>query len=165
MTEVLRGDYHVGDLVDIQYLSPNWPWAWAFGDDGGPVASCSGGPGWAGDLIVLALDAVQPRQRLEESGRSWIQPRTIYNAVGLLEAEPIGLEDREVVTMEDIRRLVALPMTDTAPPEERGSARGPMSLISAVLTGLLAGILAWRRTRWPSPTTSTHAGFAGRSRW
>jgi hypothetical protein len=143
VTEVLRGDYRVGQLVDIQYLPANWPYAWT---ESGPVGSCSINPGWAGDRIVLALDAVQPSQRLEDLGHSWIQPATVYNAVGVLEAGPTGLDQRETVTMQNILRLVALPMTDAPPSLELGPAERPMGLAVAVLAGLLAGLAVWRRS-------------------
>ena len=144
--EVLRGDYHIGQLVDIEPLTANWPWAWAGGDEGGPIGSCSTNPGWAGDRIVLVLDAVQPKQQLQDTGQSWVQPRTVHNAVGVLEAGPTGLDGRERVTMQVILRLVALPMTDTTPRRQPLPNPGE-PLAPAVLAGLLAGLLVWRRTR------------------
>jgi len=151
VTEVLRGDYDVGQLVDIEPLVANWPWAWVGGDEGGPLGSCSTDPGWPGDRIVLVLDAVQPTQQLQESGQTWVQPKTVYNAVGVLEAGPRGLDQRESVTMPDILRLVALPMTDTAPPPQFMEPDLPMPLAPLVLAGMLAGLLAWRRTSRPRP--------------
>ncbi len=149
VTEVLRGDYDVGQLVDIEPLAANWPWAWAGGDEGGPIGFCSTNPGWAGDRIVLVLAGVQPTQQLEDVGQTWVQPRTVYNAVGVLEAGPTGLDGRESVTMPDILRLVALPMTDTAPGPKLLEPQLGKPLAPAVLAGLIAGFLVWRRTREP----------------
>jgi len=141
VTEVVRGDYKVGELVDIEYLDPNWPWSGS--PDTAPIPSCNGGPGRPGDVIALALDAVQPAQRLADGSFSWWQPRTPYNAVGVVEVGPQGLKEREAVTLAEVRRLAALPQTDTLAEAPRGGTTSPAIL--ALLAGSIGAALAWRR--------------------
>jgi len=142
VTEVMRGDYEVGGLVDIELLAPNWPWTGQAASETYP--SCSQGPGRPGDVIVLALGAVQPPQRVTASGFSWWQPRTEFNAVGVVVAGPLGLRRREAVTLSEVRRLTALPQTDTSS-EQLRSGPGALLLV-AFIAGLIGGALAWRRT-------------------
>ncbi len=49
--------------------------------------------------------------------------------------------------MRNIARLVALPMTDTAPIQASAPSTSPVPLIPVLLAGLFGGALAWRRTR------------------
>ena len=150
VTEVVRGDYKVGELVDIEYLDPNWPWRGS--PDTAPIPSCNGGPGRPGDVIALALDAVQPAQRLTDGSFSWWQPRTPYNAVGVAEVGPQGLKEREAVTLAEVRRLAALPQTDTLAEAPRGGAASPVIL--AFLAGLIGAAFAWRRAGSKRPARS-----------
>lgn len=41
VTEALRGPKTVGDLVDVEYLEPNWPWIKYRGGNGHAVPSCT----------------------------------------------------------------------------------------------------------------------------
>lgn len=107
VTEVLRGPKSVGELVDVQYLLPNWPWIKYRGGNGQAVPSCTYllMEAQVGDTIALALGAVQARQRLDGIGVTWIQPRTTYNAMTKV---------RRSAQLAEIRRLAALPETDLA---------------------------------------------------
>ena len=145
VTDVVRGDYEVGDLVDIQYMEPNWPWG---GDPlYGTWPSCSAGvKARPGEVIVLALGAVQPRQILRTGGFSWVQPRTVYNAMGLVDfGQRHYTARREFVTMQEIRRLAALPPTDMVPSTPRTPPRRPTVPILVFLAGFVGGVFAWRR--------------------
>lgn len=138
VTEVLRGPRSVGDLVDVQYLEPNWPWAKV--NDTEPFPSCSYLNHFAreGDTIALALRAVQPRQRLEGIGVSWIQPRTVYNAMSKV---------RNASRLSEFRYLAGLPQTDVA----EAAAHAPrtssgLSWVAVLVAGVGAGFAAWYRT-------------------
>lgn len=147
VTEVVRGDYAVGDLIDIQYLKPNWPWGGS--SETGPYPSCrEGGPtARRGEVLVLALGAVQPRQRLRTYGYSWVQPPTIYNAVGLVDSGQRHYTNlREFITIQEIRRLGALPQTDVAPgAPPAGPADSMIPFVLVFLAGLVGGAVAYRR--------------------
>jgi hypothetical protein len=138
VTEVLRGPRSVGDLVDVQFLEPNWPWMKGPGYEAFPSCSYLNFFVDEGDTIALALGAVQPRQRLEENGVSWIQPRTVYNAMSKV---------RTASRLDDLRYLAGLPQTDAIAPVESGLARAnaghPWLLVVA---GLTAGFVTWRRS-------------------
>ncbi len=84
VTHVLRGGSRPGDLLDIQYLLPNWPQTRYKGGDGTSAPSCTYLHAEPGDVIALAFDALQPGGPMTENGVSWIQPPTRYNAVGVL---------------------------------------------------------------------------------
>ena len=149
VTEVLRGPKAVGDLVDIEFLEPNWPWIKYPGGNGQAVPSCTYLVMEAnvGDTIVLALGAVQPQQRLENEGLSWIQPRTTYNAMSKV---------RSAAKLAEIRRIGGLPETAIAPKVEADRAadqEAPQLLAFAV--GILCGAVAWwhfgRRDRASAP--------------
>jgi hypothetical protein len=138
VTEVLRGPKTVGDLVDVQYLEPNWPWTNGPGYD--PFPSCSSLHFFVdeGDTIALALGAVQPRQRLEENGETWIQPRTVYNAMSKV---------RTSSRLADLRYLAELPQTDVASPIDRDTLPEDSGVPwLPVVVGLTAGFVTWRRS-------------------
>ncbi len=139
VTEVLRGAHEVGDLVDIQYLRPNWPW-WKYQSGNGqafPSCAYLDFEVQVEETIALALGAVQPRQRLETDGQSWIQPRTTYNAMSKV---------RDADRLAEIRRLAGLPQTDMAPPEASASVLWPgLPWVLIVAIGTLAGAGAWYR--------------------
>lgn len=139
VTEVLRGPKAVGDLVDVEYLQPNWPWIKYRGGNGQAVPSCSYllMEANVGDTIVLALGAVQPPQRLEVQGVSWMQPRTTFNAMSKI---------RNPALLVDIRRIAGLPETDTAPEVVVASAARPHpSWGVAIAAGVVGGAVAWWR--------------------
>jgi hypothetical protein len=142
VTEVLRGPRAVGDLVDVQYLEPNWPWTNGSGYDPFPSCSYLGFFVDEGDTIALALGAVQPRQRLEENGEAWIQPRTVYNAMSKV---------RTSSRLADVRYLAGLPPTDLAPPIDSAAPRtDPGFPWLLMVVGVIAGAITWRRTgAWP----------------
>jgi hypothetical protein len=139
VTEKLRGSHAVGELIDIQYLQPNWPW-WKYrGGNGQAFPSCTYllSEVEVGETIALALGAVQPRQRLEADGQSWIQPRTIYNAMSKI---------RDPERLAEIRRLAELPQTDMAPPGASSAVLSPgLPWVLIFAIGALAGAAAWSR--------------------
>ncbi len=139
VTEVLRGPKAVGDLVDVEYLQPNWPWIKYRGGNGQAVPSCTHliTEANVGDTIALALGAVQPRQRLEVEGVSWMQPRTTFSAMSKI---------RSPAMLAEIRRITGLPETDLAPEVVAASAaRRDLSWHVAFAVGLVGGAVAWWR--------------------
>jgi hypothetical protein len=139
--EVLRGPKRVGALVDVQFLQPNWPWLGIRGEDGRAFPSCTylRMKATIGDTIVLALGAVQPRQRLEAEGASWIQPRTTYNAMTKI---------RTAAQLAEIRRIARLPETDTGSGISASATKSsghPWAVVLAA--GLIGAAVAWRRSR------------------
>jgi hypothetical protein len=139
VTEVLRGPKAIGDLVDVEYLQPNWPWMKYRGGDGQAFPSCTYlfTEANVGAKIVLALGAVQPRQRIEVEGVSWMQPRTTFNAMSKI---------RSPAKLAEIRRIARLPETDTVPEVVAASAgRTDLPWSVALAVGALGGAVAWRR--------------------
>jgi hypothetical protein len=141
VTEVLRGPKTVGALVDVQYLQPNWPWTRYQGDGARAFPSCTylSMEVKVGDRIVLALGAVQPRQRLEMESLSWIQPRTTFNAMTKI---------RSAARLAEIRRIAGLPETDMHPQVVAASEGRPDPMWPVVCAiGIVGGAAAWWRTR------------------
>ena len=138
VTEVLRGPKAVGDLVDVEYLQPNWPWIKYRGGNGQAVPSCTYllMEAQVGDTVVLALGAVQPRQRLEGIGISWIQPRTAFNAMSKI---------RSPAKLAEIRWIARLPETDLAREVAAPEARPDPSWLVVLASGLAGGAVAWWR--------------------
>jgi hypothetical protein len=140
VTVVLRGPHRVGDLVDVEYLLPNWPQMRVAGDTES-LASCSYLRLAPGNLVALAFDALQPGGPMHENGVTWQQPPTRYNALGIIEGPSYANEfnlRREVVTLAQLRALAALPPTDTASvPAVDHSLGGP------ALAGLAGVLAAW----------------------
>jgi hypothetical protein len=139
VTEVLRGPKRVGALVDVQFLRPNWPWLGIRNESGRPFPSCTylGMKATIGDTIVLALGAVQPRQRLEVEGVSWIQPRTTYNAMTKI---------RSSAKLAEIRRIAGLPETDTGSDGAAASAAlSDYSWAVLLVVWVAGGAAAWWR--------------------
>jgi hypothetical protein len=139
VSEVLRGPRAVGDLVDIEYLEPNWPWIKYRGGTGEAVPSCTYLLMEAdiGDTIALALGAVQPAQRLERQDISWTQPRTTYNGMSKIH------DDGDLA---EIRRIAGLPETDTAGGGVANARPAAPAWLLVVVLGAIAGGLSWRRT-------------------
>ncbi len=143
VTEVLRGDAETGELLDIQYLTPNWPqvrFRWAEG----ALASCTYVRAAPGEVLAFAFDATHPGGRMTEQGYAWIQPPTRYHAVGVIQG-PGGnqgtMHYREPVTLQQLRALAVLPMTDA-----RAAAVTPSPSPSvAILAGLFAFGVAFLR--------------------
>jgi hypothetical protein len=151
VTEVVRGDAQAGDLLDAQYLLPNWPQTRYANDAGSPVAlaSCNYLHAVPGEVIALALDALQPGGPMRDGDLAWVQPPTRYNAVGvIMTTEPYDPDmspwnDREPITLAHLRSLAALPMTDAAQRPGSPSDRTPIVLVA----GLAAALVAARRFR------------------
>lgn len=149
VTEALRGPKAVGDLVDVEYLQPNWPWIKYRGGNGQAVPSCTYllMEAQVGDTVVLALGAVQPQQRLEGIGISWIQPRTAFNAMSKI---------RSPAKLDEIRRIARLPETDLAREIAAASEDRPdLSWFVVLAAGIGGGAIAWwtigRRARSEDP--------------
>jgi hypothetical protein len=157
VTEVLRGPKAVGALVDVQYLQPNWPWIRYRGDGGHAFPSCTylSMKAKVGDTIVLALGAVQPRQRLGADGLSWIQPRTTFNAMTKI---------RSAARLAEIRRIAGLPETDM-PPQVVAASQGRLDPMWPVVcaTGMVGGAAAWWRAgRRERPARAASAATVAR---
>lgn len=140
VTEVLRGPKAAGDLVDIEFLEPNWPWIKYRGGTGEAVPSCTylAMEADIGDTIALALGAVQPRQRLRVADVTWTQPRTTYNGMSKI---------RNNAGLAEIRRIAGLPETDAA--GEAIASNEPRSYpwLLAVVPGVIAGLVWWRAAK------------------
>lgn len=154
VTAVLRGHLSVGDLVDEEFLLPNWPWQKTAGYPAYP--SCRYLQALPGERIAIAFDALQPGGLMQANGVSWDQPPTRYNAMGVLVAKPLSPgwgADRERVTLPQLIRLAALPATDTTSPpipEQSGAW-----LWIAIVAGLLGGLAFVARV--PFHVTFPHA--------
>jgi hypothetical protein len=145
VTEVLRGDARSGDLVDMQYLQPNWPQI-RFSNSGAPLASCTYLRAEPGEVIALAYDALHPGGRMQNLQYKWVQPPTRYNAVGVIRGPGgnAGTSDyRQPVTLRRLRALAALPQTDTADPASSspsGSGTSPLLVAALFVLGLGLGM-------------------------
>lgn len=158
VTEVLRGDAQAGDLVDMQYLQPNWPQI-RFSNSAGPLASCTYVRAEPGEVIALAYDALHPGGAMQNQQFRWRQPPTRYNAVGVING-PGGdagtSHYRQPVTLERLRVLAALPQTDASDAVVPMSREpDPSLLLVAGLIGLGMGMWRFRpvvgQTRRVSP--------------
>ena len=114
IVEVLRGPARPGEVVDVQYLLPNWPQT-VFSEAFGPTPSCTYLRAEPGETIAIAIGALQPGGPMSDAGTGmeWVQPPTRYNAVGLIGPaadRDRGAEwERELVTLQELLEL--------APPE------------------------------------------------
>jgi len=151
ITHVLRGGARPGDLLDIQYLLPNWPWTHFTGADG-PTASCSHLRAAPKEVIALAFDALHRGGPMRAGDEAWTQAPTRYSAVGVVKG-PVGIYGtdtyRERVTLRQLEHLASLPPTDAAVPAPRKAAVLPGSLL--VVTGLVAFAFGLRRFRLVDP--------------
>lgn len=139
VTAVLRGHVSVGDLVDEEFLLPNWPWQKTAGYPAYP--SCSYLQALPGERIAIAFDALQPGGLMQANGVSWDQPPTRYNAMGVLIAKPPSPgwgAERERVTLPQLIRLAGLPATDTTslPNPDQSQACLWIAIIAALFSGL-----------------------------
>jgi hypothetical protein len=144
VTHVLRGNAHVGDLLDVQYMLPNWPQTrFRSGSEEGTISSCTHLPAAPGEVIALAFDALHPGGPMRSGDLRWVQPPTRYNAVGVIEAKSSRWE-REHVTLSQLRALAAMPPTD-ADQVLPSFAPAPGSAPLAWIAGLIGFWLAIRR--------------------
>jgi hypothetical protein len=145
ITHVLRGRAQPGDLLDVQYLQPNWPQIRFFGSTG-PTPSCTQLRAAPGEVIALAFEALQPGGPMKQLDYEWVQPLTRYNAVGVIRG-PGGdygtNQYRERVTLRQLRHLASLPQTDTSGPVAPKSG-GTSLLLVAGLIGLGLGMQRFR---------------------
>jgi hypothetical protein len=141
VTEVLRGEHQVGETLSLD-IAPNWPWN-RF-ETYPPYPSCRSLYANVGEVIALALHARQPAQRIRPTdGVSWEQPATIYNAMGVIVAKPGGPglgEDREVVSLRELRSLAAMPQTDAigVPARPATGDSSPIPIILVIVAGFIA---------------------------
>jgi len=141
VTHVLRGDRRPGDIVDVQFMYPNWPQTRY---SGGTLSSCTYLTATPGEVIALAFDALEPGGPMEHNRSRWVQPPTRYNALGVItgsESDPLYGTRRERVTLAQLQHLASLPPTDTLGPPSVDSA-DPRLPVAASIVGLL---IAWRR--------------------
>jgi hypothetical protein len=143
VTEVLRGDHQVGEELSLE-IAPNWPWS-RF-ESYPPFPSCNSLYAKVGEVIALALHVRQPAQRIRPPyGVPWEQPATFYNAMGVIVAKPVPGEpdvgqDREVVSLIELRSLASMPRTDSiaAPDSPAPGDTSPIPLIVVIAAGLIA---------------------------
>lgn len=147
MTHVLRGGSRPGDLLDIQYLLPNWPQTRYKGGDGTSAPSCTYLHAEPGEVIALAFDALQPGGPITENGVSWIQPPTRYTAVGVLFGPAGELEwAREQVTLPRLVNLATTAPADAEAPAPSTQAGTNLPLVAAVIgLGLGLALLVLKR--------------------
>jgi hypothetical protein len=161
VTEEIRGDRKVGDLVDIQYLLPNWPWGRS-SDQTAPYPSCSYLQALPGERIAIAFGAIHPRGPVTSGDFTWIQPRTTYDAMGVVIAKPPSAgwgAGRQHVTVAELRRLAALPATDAVAPSTELTPAMPWPLL--VVVGIVAGIVVLRRrSSDPQTNARSHMTFS-----
>ena len=130
---VLRGSARIGETRLIDQLYPGWPFA-GVDDQGRPWPPCEPIPGWKGNVIALALEALAPDGKTRYNAASWIEGRLPFN--------------REVprTTLGEMRQLAGLPSTDTAPSTvPRDQRFSPAPLIAIGLPFLVACCLVLRR--------------------
>ena len=153
VTHVLRGDARPGDVLDVQYLLPNWPQVKVAGVSG-TLVSCTYLRAAPGEVIALAYGALQPGGRMTSGDVTWSQPPTRYQAVGVIHADAGRSDDypwseREMVTLAQLQHLASLPQTDAL--EATRDRPGQVALlIVATIGGLLLGL---RRFRDPGRTS------------
>lgn len=134
---VLRGPSHVGDIVRITSLFPEWPTEAL--DGGGTIAPCVPIRASPGNVIVLVRDALAPDRR------------TPYNTVAWISGTPPfpDMNGYEVVSMNDVTAAAELPPTDAAPAPESGREQGrpwvSWAVIGFVSIVAIARTLAMRR--------------------
>jgi hypothetical protein len=154
VTHVLRGGSRPGDLLDIQYLLPNWPQTRYQGGDGTSAPSCTYLHAEPGEVIALAFDALEPGGPMTEHGVSWIQPPTRYNAVGVLFG-PAGEAEwvREPVTLPRLVDLATIAPVDADPPAAPSPDASNLLLLAAVV-GLGIVLLLFATGPWRRRTAS-----------
>ncbi len=141
ITEVLRGPRKPGDLMDIQYLRANWPWARSYAHSD-HYPSCSYIRTAPGEVIAVAIGAVMPRGLVTSGGQQWVQPKTRYNAMGVIKAV---LRGRERVTLEYLRAAAEYPQTDTAElATPRSNGPDTPRMVGLLAVGLLTFLFTLR---------------------
>ena len=142
--EVLRGHARVGEVRQISYLAPNWPWTHGHGS---PSAhpSCSTLMADEGEVIAIAYDALAAGGRMEANGEQWVQPPTRYHAAGLIEGDTETNRDLKRVSLAELRRLAALPMPDTATETDPAVERS-LPLV-ALMVAMVVAMATMRRLR------------------
>lgn len=126
----------IGGIRHIDNLYPGWPFA--HDDQGRPWPPCEPIPGWKGNVIALALDALAPDGTTRYNAASWIAGRLPFN------------RDVHRTTLEAMRRLADLPNTDTTPPAD---SRPPLF---AGTTGCHRAIRPHRGRPRASPTQANY---------
>ena len=147
VTHVLRGGSRPGDLLDIQYLLPNWPQTRYKGGDGTSAPSCTYLHAEPGEVIAIAFDALQPGGPMTANGVSWTQPPTRYNAAGILFGPPGEFEwAREPVTLPGLMELARIAPANADPPAPSSQDGASLPLLAAVI-GLGLVLLMWVKGR------------------
>lgn len=130
---VLRGPATVGEVRRFESLYPRWPLIEAAGTLIGP---CEPIPGWRGNVIVLALDALAP------------DGKTRYNAASWISGVPLHRDDVPRTTLAEMEALAGMPRTDPAPSIAGSTDRTVHAppLVVVVIAGGCGLILALRST-------------------
>lgn len=140
---VFRGQAQVGEVRRFSFLYPGWPpdrtdKGPVLTDQGEPFMPCEPIPGWKGNVIALALDALAPDGSTRYNAASWISGDLPVNW------------DLPRTTLAEVKRLAAMPATDTVAEPDPVSAVPADSRFGSLLlaSGLgIGAMLAWRRTR------------------
>lgn len=141
---VLRGPATAGDVRRFDSLYPGWPLVEAGGTLIGP---CEAIPGWRGNVIVLALDALAP------------DGKTRYNAASWISGVPLHRDDVPRTTLAEMEALAGMPRTDPAPSTTGGADRTVQAiplvvLVSAGACGLVLAIRWTGRSRRREPQSA-----------
>jgi hypothetical protein len=88
-----------------------------------------------GDRIALALDATD------------FTPPMQVNTVAWIRGTPLYFDGVETITTNEVFRLLDLAAPDTSTLAEQRPQEFPLDLLIAVVAGLIAGALTWRRSR------------------
>lgn len=130
---VLRGTAMVGEVRRFDWLYPGWPFIESAGvlvlnHKGEPVPPCEPIPGWKGNVIALSLAAVAPDGETRYNAASWISGNLPIN------------RDLPRTTLPEMKRIAAMPPTDTALGYEPIPESDPLPGTAILLMGV--GVLA-----------------------
>ena len=117
---VLRGPARVGDVRRFKAVFPGWPPSDFPLPDGRPFMPCEPIPGWKGNVIAFLLDALAPDGETRYNAASWINGRV-----------PLNWEMPRT-TLAEMRRLAALPPTDTVVSAVTQPDRGTTTTLVAI---------------------------------
>lgn len=128
---VLRGPAAVGDIRRLNFFQYG-----SLPDAQQGDSPCLALPGWEGDVIALAIDALAP------------DGKTRYNAASWLSGDPLHRDGVPRTTLAELRSLAALPSTDASESHPRVRSASEAAIpISALVAGLAAACIFVVRRR------------------
>jgi len=130
---VLRGRARVDEFRHFKAVLPGWPLS-TYPFQGKRYPPCSPIPGRKGDFMVFALDALAPDGETRYNAASWIRGRNVYDW------------DGPKTTLAEMRRLAALPQTDTLgvtsdPSSSRSQLRS--ATLALVFSSTFIAAMSW----------------------